>query len=107
MSSITDAEALGELRIAVAAFEELGFKVEVTKTECGSAIINLGFRVSVAAGTIDCPLNCPTAAPRCRRALALGPRLGHLQFDPQGRHGSLKKLGGRHGNWRSSRRFRI
>jgi hypothetical protein len=44
------------LRIAVATFERLGFVVEVTKTECGSAIVTLGFRVRVDAGRIDCPL---------------------------------------------------
>ena len=51
-----DSRASVHLRIAVATFERLGFVVEVTKTECGSAIVNLGFRVRVDAGRIDCPL---------------------------------------------------
>ena len=43
------------LRIAIAVFEWLGFEVEASKTECGSAIVNLGFRVSVETQRIDCP----------------------------------------------------
>ena len=54
--SAHDSRAAVHLRIAVAAFERLGFVVEITKTECGSAIVNLGFRVRVDAGRIDCPL---------------------------------------------------
>ena len=54
--SAHDSRAAVHLRIAVATFERLGFVVEVTKTECGSAIVNLGFRVRVDAGRIDCPL---------------------------------------------------
>ena len=54
--SAADSRAAVHLRIAVAAFEELGFVVEATKTECGTAIINLGFRVDVVARRIDCPL---------------------------------------------------
>ena len=37
------------LRIIAAVFEWLGFVVECSKTECGSAIVNLGFRVRVDA----------------------------------------------------------
>ena len=54
--SAYDSRAAVHLRIAVAQFERLGFVVEVTKTECGSAIVNLGFRLRVEAGRIDCPL---------------------------------------------------
>ena len=54
--SAHDSRAAVHLRIAVATFERLGFVVEVTKTECGSAIVNLGFRVRVDASRIDCPL---------------------------------------------------
>ena len=54
--SAHDSRAAVHLRIAVATFERLGFVVEVTKTECGSAIVNLGFRVRIDAGRIDCPL---------------------------------------------------
>ena len=54
--SAHDSRAAVHLRIAVATFERLGFVVEITKTECGSAIVNLGFRVRVDAGCIDCPL---------------------------------------------------
>jgi len=54
--SAWDSRAAVHLRIAVAAFESLGFLVETTKTECGTAIVNLGFRVDAARGRIDCPL---------------------------------------------------
>ena len=54
--SAPDSRAAVHLRIAIAAFESLGFEHEPAKTECGAAIVNLGFRVSVAAQRIDCPL---------------------------------------------------
>lgn len=44
------------LRIAVCSFERLGFVVEAMKTECGTAIVNLGFCLSVGSRRIDCPL---------------------------------------------------
>ena len=53
--SAHDFRAAVHLRIAVATFERLGFVVEVTKTECGPAIVNLGFHVRVDARRIDCP----------------------------------------------------
>ena len=68
--SAHDSRAAVHLRIAVAAFERLGFVVEVTKTECGSAIVNLGFRVRVDAHRIDCPL--PKRRILLRDAGALG-----------------------------------
>ena len=54
--SAADSRAAVHLRIIIAVFEWLGFVVECSKTECGSAIVNLGFRVRVDAGRIDCPL---------------------------------------------------
>jgi len=51
-----DSRAAVHLRIAVAVFEALGFVVEITKTECGTAIVNLGFRVDAGRRRIDCPL---------------------------------------------------
>ena len=54
--SAADSRAAVHLRIIAAVFEWLGFVVECSKTECGSAIVNLGFRVRVDAGRIDCPL---------------------------------------------------
>ena len=54
--SAFDSRAAVHLRIAIAAFERLGFAHEASKTECGSAIVSLGFRVRVDARRIDCPL---------------------------------------------------
>ena len=69
--SAHDSRAAVHLRIAVAEFERLGFVVEVTKTECGSAIVNLGFRVRADAGRIDCPLPKRRILLRDVRALRL------------------------------------
>ena len=55
--SESNSRAAVHLRILVAVFEWLGFVVEVTKTECGTAIVNLGFRVRAEEGRIDCPLS--------------------------------------------------
>ena len=54
--SASDSRAAVHLRIAIGRFEFLGFQHESTKTECGSAIVNLGFRVRADAARIDCPL---------------------------------------------------
>lgn len=54
--SPTGSRAAVHLRIAISAFERLGFLIEVSKTECGTAIVNLGFRVRADARRIDCPL---------------------------------------------------
>jgi len=54
--SAFDSRAAVHLRIAIAVFEWLGFVVEHTKTECGSAVVSLGFRVHIAGRRIDCPL---------------------------------------------------
>ena len=56
LPSAFDSRAAVHLRIAISEFEYLGFEHEPAKTECGSAIVNLGFRVRVDAGRIDCPL---------------------------------------------------
>ena len=51
-----NSRAAVHLCLAIEAFESLGFLVEVTKTECGSAIVNLGFRLDLRRERIDCPL---------------------------------------------------
>ena len=54
--SLFDSRAAVHLRIAIASFERLGFLVEASKTECGTSIVNLGFRIRADARRIDCPL---------------------------------------------------
>ena len=41
--------------LTMEAFQELGYVVEESKTECGDTIVNLGARVPLREALIDCP----------------------------------------------------
>jgi hypothetical protein len=53
--SATDSRASVHLRILIDLFVELGFEVAASKTQCGTAIISIGFRQLMRERRMDCP----------------------------------------------------